>query len=222
MTIQAVGLSKSFRTGRAVVHALREASLAVEDGRFVCIHGPSGSGKTTLLNILGLIDRPSTGIVKFEDIDVSSMGEGRRTRLRKTRVGLVFQDYSLIPNLTIRENVMYPLLFSALSVRERRVRVEKLLETTGVASLWNRMPEQISGGEKQRVAVARALANEPRLVIADEPTANLDTKNAETLIRLLRDITSTHGVTCVVASHDLRVKSNADMVFELVDGRLSS
>jgi putative ABC transport system ATP-binding protein len=211
-------VKKIFRLGKTEVPALRGIDLEIEEGEFSVLAGPSGSGKTTLLNLVGLIDSPDEGRLEFSGRDVSMLGERRLNEIRKTRIGFVFQNFNLVPVLTACENVEYPLLLLKMSARERRVRVEKYLTRVG---LWDRRrhrPSQLSGGEQQRVAIARALVKQPALVIADEPTANLDSQTTHQVIRLMSRLNEEEVVTFLIASHDPIVIAAGQKVIRLRDG----
>lgn len=216
--VQVDGVSKWYRRGREQVPALNEVSLHVSEGAFLAVMGPSGSGKTTLLQIVGAMDRPSAGSVKLAGQDLSGMGDRDLSRVRRQMVGFVFQHFGLLPTLTVAENVALPLMLARKRDPER---VEELLRITG---LWDRRrhrPGELSGGEMQRAAIARALVNSPRLLLADEPTGNLDTATGERIIQLLRDVNS-RGVTVIVATHNEGLAQYADGVIRLRDGRVAT
>lgn len=215
-------LSRSYRLGAALVPALRDLSLQVGDGEFVAIQGPSGSGKTTLLNLLGLLDRPDSGTIGIQGHDAGSLDENERSDLRRDRFGFVFQTFNLIPVLSAAENVAYPMALKGTSREEQRERSRRLLESVGIAEKAGVRPDLLSGGQRQRVAIARALANAPAVVLADEPTANLDSKTAEEILDLMRAINSSRGVAFLFATHDPRVVSRARRVVSLQDGRIVS
>jgi len=211
-------VKKNFHLGKTEVPALRGVDLEIEEGEFSVLAGPSGSGKTTLLNLVGLIDSPDEGRLEFSGNDISKLGERRLNEIRKTRIGFVFQNFNLVPVLTAYENVEYPLLLLKMSARDRRVRVEKYLTRVG---LWDRRrhrPSQLSGGEQQRVAIARALVKQPALVIADEPTANLDSQTTHQVIQLMSRLNDEEAVTFLIASHDPIVIAAGKKVICLRDG----
>lgn len=213
---------KTFRSGDVVVHALAGLSLEVRRGDFLALVGPSGSGKTTLLNLFGALDRPSTGNVEVLGNDLGAMSKSERARLRLTSLGFVFQAYNLVPVLTAAENVELILELQGMGAAERRKRALEVLADLGLGELASRRPTELSGGQQQRVAVARAVASRPTLVLADEPTANLDGKNAEQLMALMRRLSSEHGTTFVFSTHDPRVIAHASRVVTLEDGKIAS
>jgi len=218
--IQAKNLCKTYHLGAVTVEALRGVTLDVRQGDFLTIVGPSGSGKTTFLNLVGALDTPSGGELSVFGKSTSDMSGRERADLRLRSLGFVFQAYNLVPVLTARENVEFVLELQGLG-RERRERAEEILEQLGLAELGDRRPNELSGGQQQRVAVARAVASRPRLVLADEPTANLDGENAETLIEMMRRLNREEGITFVFSTHDPRVVRHAQRVITLVDGRVS-
>ena len=202
------------------VEAVREVSMTIEQGEFVVLAGPSGSGKTTLLNMLGGLTRPSDGQVWIDGTDISALSERDLARLRLERLGFVFQAYNLLPVLTALENAEFTLLLRDVPPEERRERVEKLFERIGMGGLEDRRPGKLSGGQQQRVAVARAVVGEPALVLADEPTANLDTATSTALIDLMAELNRDLGTTFVFATHDTRLMERARRVVRLVDGAI--
>lgn len=215
-------LSRSYRLGAALVPALRDLSLEVGEGEFVAIQGPSGSGKTTLLNLLGLLDRADSGTIRIQGQDAGSLEENDRSDLRRDRFGFIFQTFNLIPVLSAAENVAYPMALKGISREDQRERSRRLLESVGIAEKAAVRPDLLSGGQRQRVAIARALANAPAVVLADEPTANLDSKTAEEILDLMRSINSSRGVAFLFATHDPRVVTRARRVVSLQDGRIVS
>jgi putative ABC transport system ATP-binding protein len=200
------------------VEAVRDVTLTIEQGEFVVLAGPSGSGKTTLLNMVGGLTRPTAGGIWIDGIDVPSLSERDLARLRLERLGFVFQAYNLLPVLTALENAEFTLLLRDVPEEERRERVERLFERIGMAGLEDRRPGKLSGGQQQRVAVARAVVGEPALVLADEPTANLDTATSTALIDLMAELNRDLGTTFVFATHDTRLMDRARRVVRLVDG----
>lgn len=214
-------LTKAFDAGRDKVWALRGVDLTVEPGEFLALVGPSGSGKTTLLNLIGALDVPTGGELTVLGRHIASLSKRDRARLRLKELGFVFQAYNLVPVLTALENVEFVLELQG-SGADRRMRAEAVLADLGLAELSNRRISELSGGQQQRVAVARAVAARPRLVLADEPTANLDGANAETLMHLMRDLRDRHGMTFLFSTHDPRVVAHAVRVVTLVDGRVAS
>ena len=213
-------VSKEYRLGGAPVHALQDVTLTLGRGELSVVHGRSGSGKTTLLNMVGGLDRPSAGRVEVDGLEVSSLPEQALVEYRRETVGFIFQAFGLIPILTAAENVEIPLRLRRLEPNERVARVRELLHLVDLAPRANHRPQELSGGEQQRVAIARALGNEPRLLIADEPTAQLDSRRAETIMGLLRKLVDARGVSVIVATHDPLLIGMADRVIELRDGTL--
>lgn len=207
---------------RNLVSALDHASLQVEAGEFLAIAGPSGSGKTTLLNLIGCIDQPTSGRVLVDGVDTSKLSPGRMSALRRKKIGFVFQTFNLIPVFTAAENVEYPLLIAGVSSRERRDRVAQALDEVGLSARANHRPDLLSGGERQRVAVARAIVHRPALVLADEPTANLDTHNATQLIDLMHGLNQRLGLTFIFSTHDARLLEHTDRIVRLCDGQIES
>jgi putative ABC transport system ATP-binding protein len=218
---EATDVTRTFGHGAAAVHALRGVSLTVPRGRLVALRGRSGSGKTTLLNILGGLDRPDSGTVYVDGMDVTAMGERARTRLRRSTVAFVFQSFGLIPILSAAENVGMPLRITDASPREREDRVRLMLDVVGLAEHAAQRPGELSGGQRQRVAIARALAGSPKLLIADEPTGQLDSETGRQIMVLLAAVVRSEDVTAVVATHDRTLIDLADVVLELADGRIT-
>lgn len=213
-------LRKVFRTSLVETHALRDLTLTVNAGEFVAVTGPSGSGKTTFLNIAGLLEEHTDGVYKLDDIDVKNLNDDARSRLRNEKIGFIFQNFNLIPVLDVRENVEFPLLFSAKPPADAQDYIDRLVEQVGLSAFVKHRPDELSGGQRQRVAIARALATRPRLVIADEPTANLDTETAMTIIDLMQKLNREFGVTFIFSTHDQRLIRRAHRVVELEDGRV--
>jgi putative ABC transport system ATP-binding protein len=218
--IALTGIVKHYRMGAEDIPALRGINLDVAPGAFVAIRGPSGSGKSTLLNICGLIDSFDAGQYLLGGEDVGGLDETARTMIRRRRIGFVFQSYNLVPVMSVRDNVEYPLLLAGLPTGERRTRVDEILGQVGLTGLADRRPDQLSGGQRQRVAIARALVKSPTLVIADEPTANLDTATASQVIDLMRVLGQRHGATFLIATHDDRMTAHCDQVRAMTDGVL--
>jgi putative ABC transport system ATP-binding protein len=210
-----------YKIGEVETYALRGVTMVIEDGEFTAIVGPSGSGKTTMLQLMGCLDRPTGGAVRFMERDVTKLGPNKRADLRKGMIGFVFQFFALIPGLTAYENIELPLLLSGGKKAERRERVHELLEAVGLSDRARHRPDQMSGGEQQRVAIARALATRPALVLADEPTANLDTDNGHQVMEIMQRLNKETGTTFVFATHDPRVIPFARRVVELRDGQVS-
>ncbi len=215
--LEAHEVRKEFRTGRIVVHALRGIDLTLREGDFAALVGPSGSGKTTLLNLIGALDVATAGRVELFGKDLAHLGRRARAEVRLRSLGFVFQAYNLVPVLTARENVEFVLELQGVGV-ERRQRALSVLRELSLEDLADRRPHEMSGGQQQRVAVARAVASRPRLVLADEPTANLDSGNAETLLRMMRNLRDQHGMTFLFSTHDPQVVAHASRVITLRDG----
>jgi len=213
------GVTKVYGQGEQQVHALSDVDLRIESGEFVVIAGPSGSGKTTMLQLLGGLDRPSSGSLRFEGRELSELGDGELTELRLDTLGFVFQQFNLIPTLTALQNIEVALAPHGLKTSERHRRAAEVLESVGLAPRAGHLPSQLSGGEQQRVAIARALANEPRVILADEPTGNLDSKTGEEITGLLRRLSGEGGRTVILITHDLAIAEQAPRVIRLHDGR---
>ena len=220
--LEAVHATKIYRAGAIETRALDDVSIAIEGGEFSALCGPSGSGKTTLLNLLGTLDRPTGGQILVDGDDTTQMSEAARAELRLRKLGFIFQSYNLVPVLSAVENVEFVLLLQGVPRAERRARSLRFLEELGLAELANKRPGQMSGGQQQRVAVARAIASEPEIVLADEPTANLDSKTAEDLLHLMLRMNQDRGVTFLFSTHDPRVMEHARRIVRLVDGRIAS
>ena len=218
--VRTEGLWKVYEHDGIRVEAVRDVTLTIEQGEFVVLAGPSGSGKTTLLNMVGGLTRPTDGGIWIDGIDVTALSERDLARLRLERLGFVFQAYNLLPVLTALENAEFTLLLRDVPAEQRRERVEKLFERIGMAGLEDRRPGKLSGGQQQRVAVARAVVGEPALVLADEPTANLDTATSTALIDLMAELNRDLGTTFVFATHDTRLMERARRVVRLVDGAI--
>jgi putative ABC transport system ATP-binding protein len=214
------GVSRFFTTGPAVVRAVSEVTLAIEPGEFVAIEGPSGSGKTTLLQLLGALDRPSEGELLFEDRNLAALRDNELAELRLRAFGFVFQQFNLIPTLTAVQNVEVALAPFGTGREELRKRSLALLDEVGLADRTDHLPGQLSGGEQQRVAIARALVVEPRVVLADEPTGNLDTATGAAVIALLGGLAARHGATVIVATHDAVLAARAPRKVAMRDGRI--
>jgi putative ABC transport system ATP-binding protein len=219
--LEARGLTRDFRVGDEVVHALRGVDMTVARGELVAVRGRSGSGKTTLLNLLGGLDRPTSGTVALDGAEITSLNERGLLELRRRSVAYVFQGFGLLPFLSAAENVELPLRLVRAEPRARDQHVAQLLELVGLGHRGRHRPHELSGGEQQRVAIARALANRPKLLLADEPTGQLDSETGRTIMGLLRDVVRAEGVTAVVATHDPLMLDIADRVIELRDGMIA-
>ena len=215
------GLSRDYQQGEHTVHALRGVSLDIEPGEFTVLMGPSGSGKSTLLNLIGGLDKPTAGSVEIEGADLAAMTPAERSDLRRDRLGFIFQAYNLIPVLTAAENAEFVLQLQGKPSDERRARAMETLEVVGLKGMEGRRPNELSGGQQQRVAVARAIAGDPALVLADEPTANLDSTTSDELIATMKHLNTEYGVTFVFATHDPKVMEAAQRVVRLVDGEVA-
>lgn len=219
MNIQIENLKKIFRSDTVQTVALNNVSLAINDGEFVAIMGPSGCGKSTLLNILGLLDNPTSGSYTLDGKEVGNLKESGRTEYRKGRIGFIFQSFNLIDTMTVRDNVMLPLNNLPLSRDEKNQRVEEALNRMGIAHRAKHFPSQLSGGQQQRAAIARAIVGRPGLILADEPTGNLDSKNGAEVMQLLSDLHK-DGATIVMVTHSHRDAAVADRVINLYDGQI--
>jgi putative ABC transport system ATP-binding protein len=219
--IEARGVKKVFGHGETQVRAVRGIDLAVRPGEFVAIMGPSGSGKSTFLHILGGLDVPDEGQVLFEGVDMGTLDDHRRTLLRRRRMGFVFQSFNLIPTLTAVENVELPLVLDGVASGEASQRAAEMLTLVEMSHRHAHFPTQLSGGEQQRVAIARALVSRPALILADEPTGNLDTKTGTQIIELLRMMASDHGDTVVMVTHDPTIAEKADRIVLIRDGAIA-
>jgi putative ABC transport system ATP-binding protein len=217
--IQLQGVRKIFFTDEVETHALADVHLEIREGEYVAINGPSGCGKTTLLSILGLLDTPSDGSYLLEDKPVANLSPAERARIRNRRIGFVFQAFNLIGDLTVAENVELPLTYRGMSGGERTKRVQQALEKVGMSHRAKHYPVQLSGGQQQRVAVARAVVGDPAILLADEPTGNLDSSNGEAVMELLRTLNRAGATVCMV-THDPRYAKHADRSIHLFDGRV--
>ena len=219
--IELQDVTRVYKIGEVETPALRGVNLDIEEGEFTAIVGPSGSGKTTMLQLMGCLDRPTSGMVNINGQDVTRLGPNKRADLRKGTIGFIFQFFALIPGLTAYENVELPLLLTGKKPRERHARANELLEAVGLSDRARHRPDQMSGGEQQRIAIARALATHPVLVLADEPTANLDTENGNQVMEIMQRLNADTGTTFVFATHDPRVIPFARRVVTLRDGLVS-
>jgi putative ABC transport system ATP-binding protein len=219
--IKTENLTKIYKLGETKVIGTKNVNLSIEDGEFISIMGPSGSGKSTLLNLIGCIDKPTSGRVIIDGIDVAKLNDRSLCDLRREKIGFIFQSFNLLPVLTTIENVIVPLASRGIDdgIRERAAH---LLETVGLGKRINHTPHELSGGEQQRVAIARALINNPEIVLADEPTGELDTKSSEETIQLMRSLNRKEGVTIIIITHDPMVSEKAERIVHLQDGKIIS
>ena len=215
-------VTRKFPLDHNAVTALNHVSFQVNAGEFLAIAGPSGSGKSTLLNLIGCIDKPTSGRILINSVNASTLSPARTTQLRRETIGFVFQTFNLIPVFTASENVEFPLLVQGVSASDRRKRVGDALESVGLSARAHQRPDLLSGGERQRIAVARAIVHHPALVLADEPTANLDTQNATQLIDLMRDLNRSLGLTFIFSTHDQRLLEHTPRIVRLCDGQVIS
>jgi len=214
-------ISKIYRTESVETHALRDFSLTVEEGEFVSVSGPSGSGKTTFLNIAGLLEEFTSGVFELDGKDVTKLNDNQRSQLRNQKIGFIFQSFNLIPELDVFDNVDVPLRYRGFATAERKRRIEHVLDMVGLGSRQKHLPSQLSGGQQQRVAIARALAGEPRFLLADEPTGNLDSEMAGSVMELLAEI-NRQGTTIIMVTHDPSLALSAQRNIYVRDGRISS
>jgi putative ABC transport system ATP-binding protein len=218
--VSAQNVTKVYPMGKVHVVALDDVSFSIDEGEFVAIMGPSGSGKSTLMNLIGCLDKPSSGTIAINSTDISRLNDRQLARLRGSQIGFVFQTFNLIPRIDALANVMLPMTFvGKLSPKERRTRAQQLLEIVGLGQRLHHLPSELSGGERQRVAIARALANDPKILLADEPTGNLDTKTGKTILELFVELNKS-GRTVVVVTHDAKVASYARRILRLLDGKI--
>lgn len=215
-------LCKTFQQGDEIITGLDNVSITIEKGDFVCLSGPSGSGKTTLLNAMGGLDTPDSGEIYVGEVRIDELGKGPLADMRLNNIGFVFQSYNLIPVLTARENVEFVMQVSGISAEERSKRSYKILKEVGLEGMEDRRPAHLSGGQQQRVAVARAIVSQPTLVLADEPTANLDTVTSSQLMDLFVELNQNHNITFVIATHDVRVMKYAKRLIRMEDGKIIS
>jgi putative ABC transport system ATP-binding protein len=218
--IELKGVIKTYKLGDEVLNALDDVNLAIRHGEFVAITGPSGSGKSTLANIIGGLDRPTSGSIVVDGNDLSRVRDRQLSDYRNRHIGFVFQSFNLQGTQTALENVMLPLVFARMKSRDRKARAKECLEAVGLGDRLKHRPSQLSGGQRQRVAIARALAIKPSIILADEPTGNLDTARGEEIMKLLRELNA-KGITLVVITHDVTVAKQADRVIEIRDGKVT-
>lgn len=219
--VQCRDVDKTYQQGRVTVAALQQVDLTVETGGFVALAGPSGSGKTTLLNLIGGLDLPDSGSIRVNEMDYSTLNASQLAELRLHHIGFVFQSYNLIPVLSAAENVEYVMLLQGVPAVQRRRRSQQILDDVGLEGKYDRRPAELSGGQQQRVAVARAIVSNPSIVLADEPTANLDSKTGEELLQLMQEMNARRGVTFIFSTHDSMVMQYARRVVTIRDGRIA-
>ena len=219
--IEMHGLTKVFRTSNVETTALSEINLEVHAGEFIAVMGPSGCGKSTLLNVIGMLDTPTSGRYSFLGEEIADYAESQLAAIRKYNIGFIFQSFNLVDELTVAENVALPLLYQKVAARERDEKVQALLERVGIAHRADHRPQQLSGGQQQRVAVARAVVTDPKLILADEPTGNLDTSNGEEVLELLNKLNA-EGTTIVMVTHDPSHADHASRVVQMLDGKVLS
>jgi putative ABC transport system ATP-binding protein len=218
--VQLESLEKTYRLGKVTVEALRGVSLSVREGEFVVVMGPSGSGKTTLLNIIGTLDKPTSGRALIDGEDIAKMNDGQLTKLRRHKIGFIFQFHNLIPVLSAQENIQLPLLTSGTKRVVAEERANQLLTQVGLRDRARHLPDELSGGEQQRVAIARALANHPRIILADEPTGDLDTKTGSEVVQIMHEMAKRETAAVIVVTHDPIIAEKADRLIEMRDGRI--
>lgn len=214
------GIIRSFHSGRETVHALKSVSIYVEQGKLTLLRGRSGSGKTTLMNMLGALDRPNAGQIWFRGKDIASAGETFRNEMRRKNIGFIFQSVALISMMSAYENVEFGLRVAGIKAKERKLRTEECLSLVGLAKRMHHRPQEMSGGEQQRVAIARALANNPKLILADEPTGNLDSDTGKLIVDLLHNLAKSENVTILAVTHDDEIANQTDQTFRFKDGRI--
>lgn len=220
LLIRLVNVWKTYELGKVKLDALREVSLEVSRGDFLTIMGPSGSGKSTLLHIIGCLDIPTKGEVFLDNENISLLSENRLAQLRGKKIGFVFQQFNLLPNLNALENVVLPMIFQGVSSKERQKRGKEILASLGLAERANHQPAELSGGERQRVAIARALANDPEIIVADEPTGNLDSKTGKKIMEILVEFHQKQGKTIIVVTHDPNIAGYSKNIVNIIDGQI--
>ncbi len=219
--IQLDNITRTYQVGEEKVHALDNVNLRIEAGDYLSIMGPSGSGKSTLLNVIGLLDRPDTGNYFLNDTAVTSLTEEQQAKIRQQTIGFIFQSFHLVPRLTAAENIELPMLLAGIAPTERKQRVEKVLHNTGLSDRANHRPDQLSGGQRQRVAIARATIMQPQILLADEPTGNLDRKSGEEIIEVLETL-NTQGISLLIVTHDPELGRRASREIKMIDGKIQS
>lgn len=219
--IEVQNAHKIYQLGETEIKALRGVDITIDAGEFVAVWGPSGSGKSTLCNLIGAIDRPSKGSVRFDGTDLSNLSDNQQSAMRSQQIGFIFQSFNLVPVLSATENVMLPLQIQGVSNADARKRAVEMLDQVGLSRFANHWPQKLSGGQRQRVAIARALVTQPKLVVADEPTANLDSENAMRIVELMREMDRSSGATFIFSTHDERLLKHVDRKVHLMDGLIT-
>lgn len=214
-------VTKEYKLGKSLVYALKGINLQIQEGEFVSICGPSGSGKTTLLNLIGCLDSPTTGEVLVMKNNVACLSDAELSKLRNSMIGFIFQSFNLIPVLTAYENVEYPLVMLGISEKEKKERVLKMLAEVGLSNFVKHRPDELSGGQRQRVAIARALVTNPKMVLADEPTANLDSATGEEILSIMKKLNAEHQTTFIFSTHDSKIMKYAKKIYNISDGRIA-
>lgn len=222
MAIELINVKKEYMLGKTKVEALRGVSVKINEGEFVSFAGPSGSGKTTILNLIGALDKPTSGRVLFDDRDIETLSDKELARLRRDKMGFIFQSFNLIPVITAYENVEYPLILKKFPKWERRQCVEKALKDVKMDDRMDHLPDELSGGQRQRVAIARALVSHPEIILADEPTANLDSHTGNDIIELMQKLNEEQSVTFIFSTHDTKIMKLAHRVIHVLDGEVQN
>jgi putative ABC transport system ATP-binding protein len=216
------GLTKDYLLGKTTVQALKGVDVSVEKGEYLCVAGPSGAGKSTFLNLVGLLDKPSGGSIDFDGVNVTALDRKKFHRFRRDRIAFIFQSFNLVPVLNAYENIEFPLLIQKVDEAERKRRIDAMTEEVGIREWLHHKPDELSGGQRQRVAIARALVTRPEVIIADEPTANLDSVTGRTILELLRRLNREENTTFLIASHDHTLIDEADRIVRIVDGMVQA
>lgn len=218
--IKLENISRSYKNGQVVIEALKNINLSIEEGEFISIMGPSGSGKSTMLNIIGCLDKPSSGTYEIAGKRVEKLGDGQLAEIRNEFIGFVFQSFHLLPDLTALENVELPLIYRGLIGKERRKKAVEALKSLGLGKRIYHRPSQLSGGEQQRVAIARAIVGDPKVILADEPTGALDSKTSETIMEIFQELNNERGITIVQVTHEKSIAEYSKRIYHLLDGKI--